>query len=334
MLITHEELLNINNEFLKEMKKIVQDIDSTLEAIYNLEKVQSHIKRFSINKPFLHLVNSDNQLSNILSITLPYYENDNVDIEIDPEINTDMISEDLSEKIKGLKNSLSEKFLSLGGVFKKLWLNFLELFRDIDKEMKDLKNAASSSKNKYSSDELKQISLNGIPEKDLHTQWSTLFGALLSAQDMYIKIGRRSGEQVYDFAVPRKDINVGLALIGKEIARDEKGRYEQKKISEGRIFKPIDSNAKDLGYSKDFFIKFCGSYEFFTKIQKMIKEMEAIIKDGRDVAIDILIDMRAYEDIRLLRNNINVVFRSYTDLIKEVIFYSKYVLSLGKKFNF
>ena len=30
MLITHEELLNTNNEFLKEMKKIVQDIDSTL----------------------------------------------------------------------------------------------------------------------------------------------------------------------------------------------------------------------------------------------------------------------------------------------------------------
>lgn len=317
--------------------EVSDEIDDLLVIYNNLRSIKNNIKKFGITKEFLHLVNQHNSLSTILNISLPYYESDDlsedINIENIPDVN--VVVEGLNEQIKNIGNKIKEKFDKLSNSFKQTWSKFLQIFQTLEGEMTKVKNAAANSKKQYTNEELKQIKLSALPKDDLDEHWANISHALRSSQHLSIKIGSRAGEPVYDFTVPRKDMNLGLKFLGKSIENNEKGLYVVKKIGEGRDYViKENSNAYELGYNKKFFIDFCGNTNFVKLIQVYIKDTQAILEKGREKAVSYLHKEKDAGDINLLNNNFKIVFEAYNDLIQEMIFYIRNVIALAKHFNF
>lgn len=88
-------------------------ISSQQEIIRNLKTIQSNIKRFGATKELIHLINQDNNFSLNTGICLPYYESDEVEIEVPDTAEVEVIVEGISDRIHSIKEKLKESLLSM-----------------------------------------------------------------------------------------------------------------------------------------------------------------------------------------------------------------------------
>lgn len=107
-----EDSVNIE---INAAKTDVEDAEDKLElitsAIDNLVTVKNHILKFGITPQFLHLVNTNNSLGSAIGLALPYYEDDNADldqVDKDELPDTEVVLESMEETLGKAK----EKFLA------------------------------------------------------------------------------------------------------------------------------------------------------------------------------------------------------------------------------
>ena len=89
-----------------EITDIIEGINANCEVISNLKTLRTHITKFGVTKPFLHLVNSNGELSSALNILIPSCEEENID-QIDE--NDLPGTEIFVEAIEGTMNKVKEK---------------------------------------------------------------------------------------------------------------------------------------------------------------------------------------------------------------------------------
>ncbi len=82
----------------KDLENALNVISSHQEVIRNLKTIQSNIKKFGATKELIHLINQDNNFSSNTGITLPYYESDDVEIEVPDTAEVEVISVDLVKR--------------------------------------------------------------------------------------------------------------------------------------------------------------------------------------------------------------------------------------------
>lgn len=88
-------------------------IDSQKEIINNLKTIQANIKRFGATKELIHLINHGNNFSLNTGIVLPYYESDDVEIEVPDTAEVEVIIEGIGDRINSIKEKLKESLFSL-----------------------------------------------------------------------------------------------------------------------------------------------------------------------------------------------------------------------------
>ncbi len=104
-----EELI----ETVEDTEEISEAINDNLKVIRNIAFLRNHVQRFGITKEFLHLVNSNGELSQAFNIMLPSCEEENIDqINEDELPEADVFVEAMAEAIDKVKERIQTFFKS------------------------------------------------------------------------------------------------------------------------------------------------------------------------------------------------------------------------------
>lgn len=204
----------INEEIENEPSPIIDIMNgfskcgNYLEIIDNFKSIRKHINMFGITKEFLHLVNSDNQLSNALNITLPYYEDDNDEIDLD---NLPGVDEELIPSMEGLIGDAKDNIVKFFKWLKEKIVNFFKWLWD---KITFKKKAVEDSK----------IDVEKI-KKEVDAEIKTILDKYETSEkkltpEEQAKINKECDEIVkkVEEAIKNKKAPIGLRFFNKETA--------------------------------------------------------------------------------------------------------------------
>lgn len=331
--------IEINN-IEDEIGVIDAHLNNLFEVSANLRTVRNHIKKFGITKEFLHLVNENNKLGSAIGLVLPYYENDNANldqIDQDELPDVDIVVEAIDEKNKSFFTTIKSTFKKMTESFSNLYNKLKDSFASLESQVKTELAILKNKKELLTEDQLKLINVKFITVSQFREIWASLVAGLNTCFHINIAIdvkidGKR---KAYDLAIPRKAINQTLAYFGKELIN------EGPRIIYSDITSKITFEEKDLltlHWNEEEVIKFLEK-GFPTKagMEKLLKNINAFlseqIKKLEEFYLDHHIDYASEEDYHNAVFTLKTIMRAYTDMFKETISYIKHIISISRKLH-